>query len=292
MSVLASEEWMLKAVAEDRVEGEKQSEYKKRMDKGRKMRLGQKKLHGKFFEKVKEVADSRSWQWLSGGYMDKRKEGYICAAQENVLNTRFYSATILGKGGDGKCRKCGKDPETVGHLVSACKMLCQREYRRRHDRMGLRVYWELCGKYGLERSACWYEEVPDPVRTSADGRFEIRWDQKIPTPEAIEHSRPDVVVIDRVGKRWTLVDFAVPFDANVAKKEEEKVKVYEKLATLIGREHKVKVEIIPIVVGALGVVTKDLAGYLDTLGVGDVIGGLQTAALIGTAAILMKVLSN
>ena len=144
----------------------------------------------------------------------------------------------------------------------------------------------------MERSACWYEEVPDPVRTSADGRFEIRWDQKIPTPEAIEHSRPDVVVIDRVGKRWTLVDFAVPFDANVAKKEEEKVKVYEKLATLIGREHKVKVEIIPIVVGALGVVTKDLAGYLDTLGVGDVIGGLQTAALIGTAAILMKVLSN
>ena len=80
-------------------------------------------------------------------------------------------------------------------------MLCQREYRRRHDRMGLRVYWELCGKYGLERSACWYEEVPDPVRTSADGRFEIRWDQKIPTPEAIEHNRPDVVVIDRVGKR-------------------------------------------------------------------------------------------
>ena len=60
------------------------------------------------------MADSRSWQWLSGGYMDKRKEGYICAAQENVLNTRFYSATILGKGGDGKCRKCGKDPEREG----------------------------------------------------------------------------------------------------------------------------------------------------------------------------------
>ena len=144
----------------------------------------------------------------------------------------------------------------------------------------------------MGRSACCYEEVPDPVRKSADGRFEIRWDQKIPTPEAIEHNRPDVVVIDRVGKRWTLVDFAVPFDANVAKKEEEKVKVYEKLATLIGREHKVKVEIVPIVVGALGVVTKDLEGYLDTLGVGGIIGGLQTAALIGTAAILMKVLSN
>ena len=58
--VLASEEWMLMTVAEDRVEGEKQSEYKNRMDKKRKMRLGQKKLHGKFFEKVKDVADARS----------------------------------------------------------------------------------------------------------------------------------------------------------------------------------------------------------------------------------------
>ena len=47
--------------------------------------------------------------------------------------------------------------------------------------MGLRVYWELCGKYGLKRSEKWYEEVPDPVRTSADGRVEIRWDQKIVT---------------------------------------------------------------------------------------------------------------
>ena len=93
-----------------------------------------------------------------------------------------------------------------------------------------------------------------------------------------------MVVIDRAGKRWILVDFPVPFDANIAKKEEEKVKV--------GREHKVNVEIVPIVVGALGVVTKDLEGYLDTLGVGGIIGGLQTAALIGTAAILMKVLSN
>ena len=107
--------------------------------------------------------------------MDKRKEGFICAAQENVLNTRFYSATILGKGGDGKCRKCGKDPETVGHLVSACTMLCQREYRRRHDRMGLRVYWELCGTYGLERSACWDEEVPVVIDCVGNIKMFVRW---------------------------------------------------------------------------------------------------------------------
>ena len=237
---------------------------------------------------MKDVADERLWQWMRGGYLDKRREGYVCAAQENVLKTRYYCATVMKQGGEGKCRKCGGYVETVGHLISGCKMLAQREYRRRHDRMGLRVYWELCGKYGLKRS----EKVPDPVRTSADGKVEIRWDQKIVIPKAIEHSRPDVVVIDRASRRWTLIDFAVPFDANVATKEREKVKRYEELAALVSREHRVVVEIVPVVVGALGVVSKKLDGWLKRLGIGDVIRGLQTATLIGTVAILQKVLST
>ena len=54
--------------------------------------------------------------------------------------------------------------------------------------------------------------------------------------------------------------------------------------------HKVSVEVVPIVVGALGVVTKDLTRWLKKIGVGDVVGGLQTSAVIGTAAILRKVL--
>ena len=37
--------------------------------------------------------------------------------------------------------------------------------------MGLRVYREVCGgKHGLKQSSNWYEETPDPVRKSADGR--------------------------------------------------------------------------------------------------------------------------
>ena len=54
----------------------------------------------------------------------------------------------------------------------------------------------------------------------------------------------------------------------------------------------VRVEVVPIVVGALGVVSKDLLSWLKVLRIGDVVGGLQTAAVIGTAAILRKVLSK
>ena len=171
-------------------------------------------------------------------------------------------------------------------------MLAQKEYRKRHDRMGLRVYWELLVKYGFERSEKWYQEVPDPVRITSDRRYEIRWDQTIPTARKLDHNKPDVVMIDHVEKKWILIDFSVPFDGNVAKKEDEKKTNYTELARSVAAEHNVRVEIIPIVVGALGVVTKDLEEYLKKLEIRDVIGGLQTAALIGTAAILKKVLST
>ena len=38
-------------------------------------------------------------------------------------------------------------------------------------------------------------------------------------------------------------------------------------------------------------ITKRLVGYLKWLGIDVVVGGLQTSAIIGTAAILRKVLS-
>ena len=290
--VRESGEWMLKVVAEGIAAGETKVEYKKRMDKERKRRLKEKKLHGKFFNQVKEVADQRSWQWLKGGFLDKRTESFVCAAQENVLATRYYCATILKKEVSKKCRKCGKYVETVGHVVSGCKVLAQNEYKRRHDKMGLRVYWEVCGKYGIKRSEKWYEEVPDPVRMSTDENFEIWWDQKVITPTTQEHNRPDMVIIDKKRRKWTLVDFSVPFDPNVLKKEKRKVGKYEKLASEVRRMNLVGVEVVPIVVGALGVVSKNIGRWLDCLGIGDVVGGLQTAAIIGTAAILRKVLST
>ena len=114
--------------------------------------MKEKKLHGKFFNEVKDVAGEKAWQWIRGGFLDKRTEGYVCAAQENVLPTRLYCATVMKDGSERTCRVCGEEAESVGHLVSHCKKLRQTEFRRRHDKMGLRVYWEVCGKYWLKRS--------------------------------------------------------------------------------------------------------------------------------------------
>ena len=290
--VMASDEWMLKATAEVlqvQVQ-ETKVDYVKRIERERSGALKAKKLHGKFFNGMKDVDDERSWQWLRAGYLGKTTEAFVCAAQEQVLKTRLYEATIMKVPDQNKmCRVCGKYVESVGHLVSACKDLAQGDYLRRHDKVGLRVYWELCGKLGVRRSENWYEEVPDGIRWSSDGRYEIWWNKTVYTTKAMKHNRPDLVVIDKVKRKWSIVDFSVPFDANVVQKE-EKLERYGVLAKEVRFMHGVSTEVVPIVVGALGVVSKRLAGWLKGLGIPDVIGGLQTSAIVGTAAILRKVL--
>jgi hypothetical protein len=155
--VKMSEEWMLKVVGEALQVGETKREYKKRVDKQRKDILKEKKLHGKFLVDVEEVADARSWQWIQGGYLAKSTEAYVFAAQEQALRTRFVRAKIDGEDVDSMCRVCGKEIETVPHLASACGGLAQSQYKTRHDRMGLRVYWELCCKYKIKCADKWYQ---------------------------------------------------------------------------------------------------------------------------------------
>ena len=52
-----------------------------------------------------------------------------------------------------------------------------------------------------------------------------------------------------------------------------------------------KTKVVPIVVGSLGVVSNRLGGYLKELGIPDVLGGLQTSAIVGTANIIRKTLN-
>ena len=141
--------------------------------------------------------------------------------------------------------------------------------------MGLRIYWELCRKFGVKCAKKWYEEVPEEVRVSSDGKVEIWWDKMVMTSKKMEHNRPDVVVIDRSSRKWLIVDFAVPWDRNVVMTENEKIARYSPLALEVRRLHGVTTKIVPVVVGSLGVVSKRLEGFLKDLGVPDVIGGIE-----------------
>ncbi|MEM7375718.1 MAG: reverse transcriptase family protein [Bacteroidota bacterium] len=291
--VLGVGEPMMEVIAGDLdYSKESKAHYKQRRDEERKEDLANKPLHGKFFREMDSQATGRSIQWVIGGFLAKSTEAFVFAAQEQALKTRLAESKWDADSNISPlCRVCGEEAESVWHLTSGCKVLAQREYRRRHDRMGLRVYWELCRKYGLKSAVRWFEEVPDKVRKSEDGRIEIWWDRSVETTQQVESNRPDVVVVDHHLKKWLIVDFAVPSDRNVSNKEQEKIAKYSPLAHQIRKLHSVSTSIVPIVVGALGVVTKGLENGLKELDIPDVLGGLQTSAIIGTTNILRKVLN-
>ena len=92
-------------------------------------------------------------------------------------------------------------------------------------------------------------QFPNSVTTDKDDQMVIYWDRTVETAKALPHNRPDVMVVEKRSGKWTLVEFSVPLDKNVVKKEDEKVEKYLQLAQEIRKMHKVNNEIIHIVIG-------------------------------------------
>ena len=246
-----------------------------------------------------KVAGPRSWDWVKAGYMTPSTEAYLFAAQEQAINTNAKRSRIyreVDKEGEvvsGMCRVCGEKLETVAHVAGGCGVLMEGPGTVRHDRVGLRVYWELCKKYNVECSARWFEHKPQTVAVSEDEKVKIYWNYQHHTGKTVRHNKPDVVVVDSEDKLITIIDFAVPLDHNVVRKEREKVEKYQALAQNFRTKMKgtFRTQIIPVVVGAFGTIPKNLPDHLAKLGIPDATGGLQTTALLGTRRLLKNALS-
>ena len=114
----------------------------------------------------------------------------------------------------------------------------------------------------------------------------------IQTDHVIEHRRPDIVVADKNNKRALLIDIAVPADARVEEKEQEKMARYQDLARELKRLWKVETKVIPIVVGTLGTVAKGVEKNLKKAGSNATVEFLQKSALLGTSQIQRMVLDS
>ena len=88
-----------------------------------------------------------------------------------------------------------------------------------------------------------------------------------------------------------IIDIAVPADKRIGEKENEKVEKYQDLKREITRMWNMKtVQVVPVVVGSMGSVTKNLDKWLGKLNVKISILLLQKTTLLGTARILSRVL--
>jgi len=289
----AQRDWLIQIATREHVMEtvETMTSYRQRVEQQRKMNWRNKKLHGQFLRQTECLIDEEeSNQWLKDGYMKKETESLLMAAQEQSLRTRKIMHDIDQRNIDPKCRLCGEKDETAEHLVSACPKLAQTEYKARHDKVASIVHWHLCKKYGISVEKEWYKHQPDSV--CENDRTKILWDFSIQTDKVIKERRPDLVVVDKAQNTVMIIDIAVPADNNIVTKQEEKITKYQDLKMEIRRLWKKKGRVIPIVVGALGSVPKDLKkNLLDMDLSGCECRTLQKAALLGTARILRRVMA-
>ena len=56
-------------------------------------------------------------------------EGFLTGIQDQVILTRNYKKYILKQPNiDEMCRSCGKEFETIQHIIAACEQLAPTEY--------------------------------------------------------------------------------------------------------------------------------------------------------------------
>ena len=133
----------------------------------------------------------------------------------------------------------------------------------------------------------------NPAPVLENDLHKLLWDFNIHTDHLIPARRRDIIIINNKKKRiCKVVDFAVPGDYRINLKESEKKDKYLDLAREFKKLWNMKVTIVPIVIGALGTITKGLLKGLEDLEVGGRVETIQTTALLRTARILRRVLKT
>ena len=266
------------------------NEFKKKVANDLEKNWMGKKMYGQFVREMPENVDKgKTWQWLSKSDLKVQTVALLCAAQEQAIRTNYVKHHIDKSVDSPLCRMCGERGETVQHIVSGCEKLAQKEYKRRHDNVAKRVHWELCKKNGLEYREKWYEHVPEGA--VENDSVKILWDINIQCDNIIEARRPDIVLVDKNNRICTIIDIAVPADVRVAEKEREKIGKYQDLKREVTRLWNMrKVQVIPVVIGALGSVSKEFEKWTESLKIPCITIEMQKTALLGTARILRRVL--
>ena len=122
-------------------------------------------------------------------------------------------------------------------------------------------------------------------------KAKLLWDFSTQKHYEIQSRRPDIVILDKEENCCFIVDISVPRDARIAEKEKEKIeKKYQDLRREITRLWNTKAYVVPVVVGSLGMIPKNLKQHLETIGVTIKVEVLQKAALLVTGKLLRKVM--
>ena len=253
--------------------------------------------HGYFqtqTESDDEINKTKSIAWLKQK-LSSHMEGYICAIQEQELKTR--EALKRREKDPAKksqmittCHVCHKNEENIFHLVCSCPHLAHTIYLNdRHNQVARIVYQEITTAEKLEY---------DPPPVKRQDNQEIWWDKYVKTANKIKKNRPDITIWDTQKKICQIVEVSVPLDMNLSQVREDKESKYLPLISQMQRMYNnYKIEVIPVLVGALGSIPHGLKQNLQRIGtdkarIETVTQRIQKAALIGSVTVCKTALKN
>ena len=135
----------------------------------------------------------------------------------------------------------------------------------------------------------WYEHEPKTV--TENDSVTILWDMPIHTDRTIAANRPDIVLKNKKDKTCLLIDMTTPLDTNTLVKTTEKLTKYKDLEIEVERMWGLKTTTVPVVMGALSTIKKDMENYTNKIPGNINIHELQKITLLSTAHLLRRVLS-
>ena len=260
----------------------------------RKKRWLEDKRAGKFpAELDKPYIDKQaSLSWLKRGKLGFDGERMIIGAQDQGLLTNGFRK-MANLSDDDKCRFCKTEVESVSHLISGCQtLLGDGHYTHRHNQVCRYIHWRICKAIGMETKPI---QDHEPARSTAHGDYIIYYDKPIPLGRFVEGGgiKPDIVLWDRHTKSAQIIEVSVPNDYGLNRAEREKNNKYQDLKNDLRTTWGLRnIELIPVIVGATGLVKTNLQQNLQSIKGSPDIEEVQLAAIKGTIKILKRTLSH
>ena len=222
--------------------------------------------------------------WLRKGNLKKETEYLLMAAQNNAIRTNYVEEKIDKTQQKSKYRLCSDH-----HIISDCSKLKQKEYKNRHNWVGKVIHWEL----KFDQTNKLYMHHPERALKNGIHKRSLGYCDTNGSPNLSQMTRPRDNLQKKKKKRTCrIVDLAVLAGHRVKLKKSTKRDKYLDLARELKKQWNMKVTVIPIVIGTLGTVTKELVQGPKNLLIRGQVETIQITALLRSARIRSKVLET
>lgn len=156
------------------------------------------------------------------------------------------------------------------------------------------IYHAILVAHGAAADTRWWDLNPESVKTLGGGVV-LYWDKKWDANSAetlfpLKHRKPDLVLI--TPDEIITIEIGCSADHNVAETQEWRFTKYSPLADQLTIAHTKPVRVVPIVVGHTGVITRDLARNIESLGIKGPIAKLQETVAVESVRIIYSLLGK